>query len=336
MPTKTLKQVDTLIDMSVRHVVLDFLLVEKNGISREPSNEEFKVLKGLYPNQVSIETHGPCLHARVTELPSRPWPISVAEFSERQMSVAVASVSWVLGFWVIAVNDYPAGLHLPHEICQIVSFYHAEPRDTLRPGLMIASADLLSTAGVMVQDIVGSRYVTVASHAFPEGQEIVYHPNSDGRIIDKIVRRFGSSGIALVELSPGISFENETFQSSQREEPIRLSKIGSAVNLRRADFLTMDNPFSGTMDAFYIGTKFHLVLVEAEDEHRWVKMNWLWPRQLDQALPVDGSCGSAMFDENGRVICFFRLLVAEGDGFDRGYAFAVAATELAGVGYILV
>lgn len=87
--------------------------------------------------------------------------------------------------------------------------------DILRPGVMASSGmdsrlsgELLTSTRVMVKDTSGKRFITIASHGFPQG-DVVLHPASGGKQIRKIAKRIPYADIALVELEAGVHFENE-------------------------------------------------------------------------------------------------------------------------------
>lgn len=73
--------------------------------------------------------------------------------------------------------------------------------ETLQPGIMLGSGgdhnELLTTSGIIVQDVYGYHYLTLASHGFPPGREIVYHPNPNGVYVGRVHDELTDTGIAL-------------------------------------------------------------------------------------------------------------------------------------------
>lgn len=75
---------------------------------------------------------------------------------------------------------------------------------------------MLTTSGVAVGSIKdpAEKYVTVAAHGFPLGDEAVYHPSiSGGRRIGTIQKRLQNTDIALMKLEPGLHYRNQTFET---------------------------------------------------------------------------------------------------------------------------
>jgi hypothetical protein len=259
---------------------------------------------------------------------------------------------WFFGCLRIRVPETTDINALPGTLCQVATCYltdaiqsptdaafrlkdprHLQPDDStyiplLRPGVMVSSTNLLTTAGVLVKNSQNESFMTVASHGFPLQDTDVHHPDPDGPLIGEVVRRIGHTNIALVKLHDNIRFENRTFQNLLQPDGVILSGISDPFAIKSFSTITMDNPFTGLIDGQFLTKSMVKLYSTDSDEHLWTVQNWLWYGQ-DAAMPVAGSCGSAIWDMNGKVLAFFRWLNGEGIGI------GVAASELVFEGFTL-
>ncbi|KAL1979096.1 hypothetical protein VTN96DRAFT_7019 [Rasamsonia emersonii] len=103
----------------------------------------------------------------------------------------------------------------------------------LRPGIMLccggAPDDRRTTSGVAIRkkEDHSQRFVTVASHGFPIGQETVYHPVAD-RAIGEVSYRLGDTDVAMASIKPGLTYVNETFESPDRDAQ-RITMLSGSV-----------------------------------------------------------------------------------------------------------
>lgn len=277
--------------------------------------------------------------------------LAIIEYFETR-AISIGEVMWFFGCLRIRVPEATDINCLPGTLCQVATFYltdtiqsptdaafrikdpkHLLPEDStyvplLRPGAMVSSTDLCTTAGVLVKNSQNESFMTVASHGFPLEDTDVHHPDPDSPLIGEVVRRIGSTDIALVKLHDNIRFENRTFQNLLEPDGVILSGISDPFTIKPFSVMTMDNPFTGLIDGQFL-TKYMTKLYSADsDEHLWIVHTWSWYGQ--DAIPVAGSCGSAIWDTNGKVLSFFRLLNGEGIGI------GVAAFELVAKGFTLV
>ena len=190
-----------------------------------------------------------------------------------------------------------------------------------------ACGELLSTSGVLVKDIEGNTYLTVANHGFPLGEETVYHPNPNGTTIADVEKRLDAMDIALAKLKPGFTYRNETFENSTTSTSTTLRGIRSPFELNYPEFLFMDNPFTRFAEGQWVATeRRRLPSNEDVPVLDWVRHDWMWMGQGSMDSPAAGSCGSPVWDSNGNLILFFRFLISEGP--EVGLAIEVVATEL--------
>lgn len=75
-----------------------------------------------------------------------------------------------------------------------------------------------TTSSVRVASPDGTKYITVAKHSFP-GQlgEEVWHPNSNGKVLEQMVKHFGDSDVPLCKLEPGLKYSQEPFYENTEE-----------------------------------------------------------------------------------------------------------------------
>lgn len=172
--------------------------------------------------------------------------------------------------------------------------------------------------------------MTVASHGFPGNDSNVHHPKANGSIIGEVLHRIRDTDIALVKLKGNISFENEIFQSELEPDGVSLRGIKDPFEIKRFDLISMDNPFTGLIDGQFLAVARTRLPTNAHSQHTWVEQLWQWLGQNSNAIPVDGSCGSSLWDSDGYVICFFRSLDKDNMGI------GVAAQKLVWNGYTLV
>lgn len=293
---------------------------------------------------------------------------AAADFFERELKIHVDYLQWTVGRWKIAVPDGTEMLEVPSTLAGSICGYvftseEVEPPEAalrllqptsvrrddtryeqLRPGVMVCSgkfidpsnvvpprSELYTTSGVLVKDCNGEMFVTVADHGFPLGEETVYHPEPSGQIVGQVVRRLGGTDIALVRLETGIQYTNETFASPGSPSGKTVCKIRNFEEMRIYDFVYMDNPFTGLSKGQYLGTRYKRMPADELDlgVHPWAFQQWFYLGQGTIMEPTQGSCGSPILDEDGRIICFFRWQDMEGHGI------GIAATELKEYGYVL-
>ena len=91
--------------------------------------------------------------------------------------------------------------------------------DILRPGVMVSSGinlkgeSMRSSSGVLVQNNLGQKFMTVAAHGFPV-DGTVYHPHAGGRTIGRLIMELTHTDVALVKLEDGVEFVNEPFENT--------------------------------------------------------------------------------------------------------------------------
>ncbi|KAL8705974.1 MAG: hypothetical protein Q9201_000968, partial [Fulgogasparrea decipioides] len=191
-----------------------------------------------------------------------------------------------------------------------------------RPGIMLAgennipgdSREVLSTSGLCIQSPNGKKYVTVASHGFPNGIESeVKHPDRQGRVLGIITQVLGESDISLCELIPGIPYSRETFATTDADilsQPFR--DFADTSSLRTGMSIYMDTPYSGRCE----GTLMTVELRKIPQHDRLAKE----PEYLlctyayfgnESDIIFDGCCGAVIWDDQYNAIGQFGFQSSE-------------------------
>lgn len=215
--------------------------------------------------------------------------------------------------------------------------------DILRPGVMLSSArhdtthlEYRTTSGVLVEDCLGERYMTVASHGFPNGDK-VFHPCSMGKEVGQIIMEISHTDVALVKLHDKVHFVNETFESPlDGATPTQLKEFIPVDETQIGSNIYMNSPLLGYSE----GTcgPHSRIRVPSDDPNEpelvWIKARWLYLGQGSVDHLEDGVRGSVIWNDDGNVIGFFRyaprsghymdwcLTVASDNVIERGYKIA--------------
>ena len=223
---------------------------------------------------------------------------AVIRYFEVHLQVALKSILNLAGPWVITVPDVVSLARLPGVLARTACTYrflsdeeakepleaalrHTEPTGTvwdatkyttLRPGVMLSSdagliAELLTTCGIEVEDQAGSRYITLASHGFPVGQDRIYHPTPQGTLLGTVHTQLGDSDVALLKLPANISSEKETLGTVAADrimlDGVLIAAIRDPYRMRSCDLISMSNPFSGYRDGLHVGVEMNVSSDEA-------------------------------------------------------------------------
>lgn len=212
--------------------------------------------------------------------------------------------------------------------------------EVLRPGVMLGSGrvedgKMLTSSGVLVRDRMGNKYMTVASHGFPEGSR-VYHPHGGGREVGEPIMEITHTDVALVKLTTE-AFVNEVFQNTIIPgPPVRLEEFVRSGDITTGENVFLDSPFTGYVEGI-VGPIGEL-RIPGDDPHepkqRWIKCRMDYFGQDSRQQLPDGVCGSAIWNKNGQVAGFFRYAPKDGHFLD--YAYSLAADELMDRGYSVV
>lgn len=195
----------------------------------------------------------------------------------------------------------------------------------LRPGVMLSSAShpathlqYRTTSGVLVENRTGERYMTVSSHGFPVSDR-AFHPIVAGKDVGQIIMEILHTDVGLVKLHDEISFVNETFESPlDGVAPTKLKGFTSVNNIRINSNIYMNNPFTGYSEGTS-GPHVRLRVPSGSPDEPgmiWIRARWLDMGQGFSEQLQDGICGSAIWNDDGNVLGFFRYAPRSGHFLD--------------------
>ena len=165
----------------------------------------------------------------------------------------------------------------------------------------------------------------------------MYHPSVNGKEIGELILELSHTDVSLVRLHNNIQYVNETFQSSiMPNPPVRFKGFAMTNETRLRDYVYMESPFSGYLEGSSGITSFLRLPTDdpAEPEQQWIRTRWDYIGQDFGGKIKAGVCGSAIWNEDLKVVGFFRYICREGPMKD--WAFSVAAQHLIEKGYSLV
>jgi hypothetical protein len=219
------------------------------------------------------------------------------------------------------------------------------PYVVLRPGVCLRSrafrgdghpAHYTTTSGVIVKNIAGDRFMTADAHGIGE-DETVHQILPDGAIrpLGKAVQQVTDTDVALVQLNPGVQFVNETFEDHHGFTPrfTRLFGEHSDDLMNSIDNVYLDSPFTGRIDG--VRTISSIRIPDERLPHvayEWAYVGGEENGGIDYEAP-DRICGSAIWNDNGVIVGFFRYYFHEGPW--AGYAASVSAAHVVNAGFKL-
>ncbi|KAI8945585.1 hypothetical protein F4801DRAFT_567822 [Xylaria longipes] len=219
--------------------------------------------------------------------------------------------------------------------------------DILRPGVLISSkmlkelghpAVFSTTSGILVQNNSGNCFITVASHGIGD-DGYIWQGDHPGRSIGESVLEISFTDISLVKLKNDITFVNETFENNSGDSP-SFTRLATSEDRFMFDDCFLNSPYTGNMEASIVSksVKLQASTHPTEDELRYVIYNWCYMGQTegneDRVRPPDGTCGSAIWDDNGVITGFYHYYIQKGPW--NGFSASVSASELVEAGYTLV
>ncbi|KAM0494381.1 hypothetical protein ACHAQF_004669 [Verticillium nonalfalfae] len=227
--------------------------------------------------------------------------------------------------------------------------------DVLRPGVLISifafddasRRDFYSTSsGVLVKNGADDKFMTGASHGIAE-TETVHQTLSSGdqRVVGRAVAELSFTDISLIQLQPQVEFVNEAFEQEGEPVPPFTTLLGEDMNdeIDMMQSVFFNSPQTGAMEGLVMakGWKIHNRGSEKthprEAELEYVVYDWVYLGQNESPPNVsiipDGSRGSAIWDDLGRIIGFFHYHLTVGSF--KGFYTSVSADEVVKAGYRL-
>lgn len=219
--------------------------------------------------------------------------------------------------------------------------------DVIRPGVLVSSnayhdhghpATYLTTSGIFVRDNSNETFITGATHGIGE-DEIVYQPGTTGlrRAIGRAEADIACTDVSLISLFSNVKYAKETFEDELGGIPRFTRLFGEDPDEVLGDFaqLRMNSPYTGNIEGCFILKSAKLEMREGAP--RYVIYNWLYTGQeegaVDRFRPPEGTCGSAIWNDEGVITGFFHFYIAEGSW--AGFCASVSASEVVRAGYRL-
>lgn len=221
--------------------------------------------------------------------------------------------------------------------------------ETLRPGVIICSRAqkdhahpswYSTTSGVLVEGPAGDRFMTAASHGIDNEEVWQLDSGEAKRSLGEAVQEISFTDVSLVQLRQGVVFDNETFNNSagQVSQFTRLfgEEPSDKIGDRKCYF---NSPYTGKMEGVVVMTSIRIEGSSHPTENalKYVVYDWVYLGQdeeaTDKARPHSGTCGSAIWNDDGVVLDFYRYYLHEGPF--AGFSAAVNASEVVNAGYRL-
>ncbi len=208
--------------------------------------------------------------------------------------------------------------------------------DILQTGVRVSSnflpdsqTFLSSTLGARIWDADGNDYVTVAAYGFPDicGENVFHALREDGRLVGRLAGRIGTTDVALMRLSPGEQFSDETFVSDVSAENDESPLLCGLRHARQYDLVSLDSPDTGYLSGQVMANGRQKIPSDGDtDEQGWVAVDWVYQFQGAATPLPDSMCGTVVVGEDKKVLSFFQYAFKEGPF--KGWCVGTSADEL--------
>ena len=251
---------------------------------------------------------------------------------EQLIPVGVRSLGWAGTRWIMFDLDSSPEIHLrlPRTIAGIISTYMLfdVPREpalrklfpistlydnsdyfpNMHAGMMLATTDgTFSTSGVplMHESTPGETFFTLASHGFLNTDDVLHPSPAVERIVGKVENRLRQTDIAIARLHHSeITYTSETFAGP--DGTISLKKLVPLKDTYAGQELFFDSPFTGFVQGYVYLTETRAIPTDDPTIHPWSYVANLWVNFANQLVdPVEGCCGSPIWDKDGGIHAFF-------------------------------
>jgi len=220
--------------------------------------------------------------------------------------------------------------------------------DILRPGVLIRSkllrdhahpAVFSTTSGVLVENPAGDAFMTAASHGIGEGEKVWQGDYSD-RTIGEAVVEISFTDVSLLKLKDDVVFTNQTFETDTGLSP-ELTRLRASEDELPWGPCYLDSPYTGNMEGAVVAKSVRLFSSSqylTERNLKYVVYDWAYMGQQEgnesKYQPPDGTCGSAIWNEDGVVLGFYHFYVSEGAW--AGFSASASSSAVVDAGYRLV
>jgi len=265
-------------------------------------------------------------------------PFKLPPFSDRVeilrelMSAGATEIGWLGTHWVILVEnpDQETKFKFPRTIAnRVVSYITDEKHHEhslrnkipskylldnsdyyphLHGGMMISDGSIFSTSGIPVQHPgePDARYFTVSKHAFVNSPIVVHPSSAVGHVLGKIANvAIGGTDIALCRVEDeSLGYAAETF--SGPSGTIKFTGLVRSHESYMGQRLYFDSPFTGLAEGYCTGQGCRRIPSDTPGE-AWDYVEVIWTDiQRDGIIdPMNGCCGSPIWDSEGKIHAFF-------------------------------
>ncbi|MCJ1366632.1 hypothetical protein MMC16_005762 [Acarospora aff. strigata] len=191
------------------------------------------------------------------------------------------------------------------------NYLYTEPFK-LSPGVCVSSvacargtAWLSTSAGILIQR-GAERRLTLANHGFQHSDE-VFHPDpTSGRRIGQIRLRLPPHDLALAELDPSITFDNQRYFEAPNPQ-----RLVDHTTIQAGDWFECDGMSTGRIDLCARSLGASYPNKDSQPDLKIPYRNWEIDLHFSAfgilgANVQDGICGAPLVDGNGRVAGMFR------------------------------
>ncbi len=191
------------------------------------------------------------------------------------------------------------------------NYLHTEPFK-LSPGVCVSSAAGApgtawpsTSAGILIQR-GAERRLTLANHGFQHGDEVFHPEPTSGRRIGQIRIRLPPHDLALAELDPSITFDNQRYFEAPTPQ-----RLVDHTAIQAGDWFECDGMSTGRIDLCARSLGALCPNKDFQPDMKIPYKNWEIDLQFSAfgTLGVnvqDGTCGAPLVDESGRVAGMLR------------------------------
>lgn len=178
----------------------------------------------------------------------------------------------------------------------------------LHGGMMISDGNVFSTSGILVQHPAdpNTRYITVSKHAFLHSSTVLHPIPAVGHVVGKIANVvLGGTDIALCRVEDdSLRYSAESFAGPSGT--IRCTGLARSGESYMGQKLYFDSPFTGLAEGYCVGQGCRQIPSDVPGE-AWSYVEVIWTDIQREGIidPMNGCCGSPIWDSEGKVHAFF-------------------------------
>jgi len=254
------------------------------------------------------------------------------EILRELMSAGATEIGWLGTRWVIMVEnpDEETQTKLPRTIANLVVSYIPEEKHHkhslrrkspekylldnsdyypyLHGGMMISDGTIFSASGIPVRhpDDPDASYFTVSKHAFVHSSTVVHPSPAVGHVLGKIANIVvGGTDIALCRVEDdSLRYATESFAGPRGT--IKFTGLARSQESYLGQRLYFDSPFTGLAEGYCTGQGCRRIPSDVPGEAwRFVEVIWTDIQRDGIIDPMNGCCGSPIWDAEGKVHAFF-------------------------------